>query len=167
MSDTYQIIQAIKQIEANSYDGAKDDKGSPVKIGLKREKQSPREMRVMDGFKVRIVGDKIVIIYNSEISVKEMHKPTFQNDLETMFSKIQTHIQKEYKKMTNKSLRLSPESDCKCLAQSLNYRVNWIECEKIYSVGALKKSMNSEDNKLDETLKSFSDKLKKDLRESK
>lgn len=167
MSDTYQIIQAIKQIEANSYDGAKDDKGNPVKIGLKREKQSPREMRVMDGFKVRIVGDKIVLVYNSEISVKEMHKPTFQNDLENMFSKIQTYLQKEYKKVTKKTLRLSPESECKCLVQSLNYRVNWVECEKVYSVGNLKKSMNKKENKLDENLKKFSDLLKNDLRETK
>ena len=37
MATTYEIVQAIQQAAANAYDGALDDKGEPLKIGLKRE----------------------------------------------------------------------------------------------------------------------------------
>ena len=33
----YEVIRGIAQAAANAYDGALDDKGEPIKIGLKRE----------------------------------------------------------------------------------------------------------------------------------
>ena len=37
MATTLEIVNAISQVLSNSYDGALDEKGEPVKIGLRRE----------------------------------------------------------------------------------------------------------------------------------
>ena len=37
MATTLEIINGISQVLANTYDGALDESGEPVKIGLRRE----------------------------------------------------------------------------------------------------------------------------------
>ena len=48
-----EIVRGISQVMANSHDGALDDNGDPIKVGLKREEGDPiTDSRIMDGFKV-------------------------------------------------------------------------------------------------------------------
>ena len=50
MATTLEIINGISQVLANSYDGALDESGEPVKIGLRREEGNPLiDHRVIDG----------------------------------------------------------------------------------------------------------------------
>ena len=59
MATTLEIVRGISQVMANSHDGALDDKGEPIKIGLKREEGDPiLDSRVMDGFGVKFNGNK-------------------------------------------------------------------------------------------------------------
>ena len=37
MADVLEIVNGISQVMANTYDGAVDENGEPIKIGLKRE----------------------------------------------------------------------------------------------------------------------------------
>lgn len=65
------IIQGISAAMAKSYDGATDDKGEPIKIGLRREEGDPvLDSRVMDGFGAKIQGDLLVLKYNTEENIK-------------------------------------------------------------------------------------------------
>ena len=49
MATTMEIVNGISQVMANSYDGALDEKGEPIKVGLKREEGHPiNDSRVMD-----------------------------------------------------------------------------------------------------------------------
>ena len=41
MATTLEIVNGISQVLANTYDGALDENGEPVKIGLKREEGHP------------------------------------------------------------------------------------------------------------------------------
>ena len=53
MATTMEIVNGISQVMANSYDGALDEKGEPIKVGLKREEGHPiNDSRVMDGFNI-------------------------------------------------------------------------------------------------------------------
>ena len=62
MATTMEIVRGISQVLANSYDGALDDKGEPIKVGLKREEGDPIiDSRVMDGFKVTFHGSQLRI----------------------------------------------------------------------------------------------------------
>ena len=41
MATILDIARGISQVVANTYDGALDEKGEPIKIGLKREEGDP------------------------------------------------------------------------------------------------------------------------------
>ncbi len=61
MADVLEIVQGISQVMANTYDGAVDENGEPIKIGLKREEDvAITDKRVMDGFKIAMSGDTLV-----------------------------------------------------------------------------------------------------------
>ena len=64
MATTLEIIRGISQAAANAYDGALDDKGEPISIGLKREEGDPIiDSRIMDGFGVKMHGDILKLSY--------------------------------------------------------------------------------------------------------
>ena len=71
MDKIQQIIQGIAAAMANSYDGATDENGDPIKIGLRREEGDPvLDSRVMDGFGCKIQGDLLVVKYSTEENLK-------------------------------------------------------------------------------------------------
>ena len=45
MATTLEILDGISQVLANSYDGAQDDSGESIKIGLRREEGNPLIVR--------------------------------------------------------------------------------------------------------------------------
>ena len=72
MADVLEIVRGISQVMANAYDGAVDENGEPIKIGLKREEDvAITDKRVMDGFKVAMSGDTLTIKYHGEVTMKE------------------------------------------------------------------------------------------------
>ena len=78
MATTMEIVRGISQVMANTYDGALDEAGAPVKIGLKREEGHPiNDSRIMDGFKVSLSGNQLCIHYHSEIKLKDVHARGF------------------------------------------------------------------------------------------
>ena len=72
-----EVIRGIAQAAANAYDGALDENGDPIKIGkkgMKREKgHNVLDSRTVDGFKVKIQGKTLTILYQSDITIKELH----------------------------------------------------------------------------------------------
>ena len=68
MASVLEIVRGIAQAASNAYDGAHDErfvrKGEDKKVGLKREEGCPiNDSRVMDGFNVRLHGDKLILSY--------------------------------------------------------------------------------------------------------
>jgi len=55
-----EVIRAIGQCAANAYDGALDENGEPIVIGLSRDVGNPTlDSRIVDGFKVKMVGKNL------------------------------------------------------------------------------------------------------------
>ena len=101
MATTMEIVRGISQVMANSHDGALDENGEPIKVGLKREEGHPiHDSRVMDGFKVSYHGTQLCIHYHSELKLKDVYANGFESDLEQMIADIASFIKKEYKKRT-------------------------------------------------------------------
>ena len=159
MATTYDIIQGISQAIANAYDGALDDKGKPLKVGLKREEGDMiLDARVMDGFNAQFHGDKLIIKYHSEVKLKDTHDSKFENEVEGMINSVVKYLRKEYKKVTGNSLTLTKDGEVNMLVQRLsNYRT-WVEATAIYKIGGLgdvEAAGETDEHKLDDAIKKF------------
>jgi hypothetical protein len=139
MATVLEIVRGLSQAAANAYDGALDENGEPLKIGLNREDGHPIiDSRVMDGFKVRFAADQLVVTYQGESLVKEMHpRNQFENEIEAKFSDIAKFLKKEYKKITKNSVSLTEVADADILVQSMSRKHTWVQATKQYKIGGL------------------------------
>ena len=136
MATTLEIVRGISQVMANSHDGALDDKGEPIKVGLKREEGDPiTDSRVMDGFKVSFYGPQLCIHYHAEVSLKDTHDKSFESDLEQMISDIAKFIKKEYKKITGSALSLKAVGDIDAIVQNTSRVRTWVQAKQYFDIG--------------------------------
>jgi len=126
------------QAAADSYDGAYDEKGQPLEIGLKREKGHPvLDSRQIDGFRCRIDGTHLQITYHSEIKLKDVYASKLEEDLEQTMAEIANYLKKRYKENTGKTLRLTPAGEVDALVEKTsNVRV-WVVAKKVYRIPGL------------------------------
>lgn len=163
MATVYEIIQGINQAAANAYDGSHDERyssdGEARKVGLKREEgDSIIDSRVMDGFKVKIQADRLIINYQSEITMKDFHNKNYEDDIEQTFKDIVKFLKKEYKTITKNALSLTPEGETDVHAQSVSRKRNWIQATKSYKIGGLKeveREKEPSEDKLDSAVKKW------------
>ena len=126
MATTLEIIQGIAQAAANAYDGSHIGKynvdGEEKKIGLRREEGDPiLDSRVIDGFKVKFKGNKLCVNYQSEISMKEVHKGAkFESEMEGVMADIIKFLKKEYKIITGNTLSLKPVREVNIFVQPIS-----------------------------------------------
>jgi|TARA_R110000824_G_scaffold331413_1_gene518091 hypothetical protein len=137
MATTLEIVNGISQVLANTYDGALDENGEPIEIGLKREEGHPiLDSRVMDGFKVSFYSDSICIHYHAEVKLKDIYSGTFEQDTEAMIDQIANFIKKEYKKVTGDALSLRADKEAKIVAQNTSKVRTWVQAHRFYKFNA-------------------------------
>ena len=136
MADVLEIVRGISQVMANAYDGAMDENGEPIQIGLKREEEVDiTDKRVMDGFKVQMTGDTLMVKYHAEVTMKEAKDKGFETELEQMMSDISSFLKKEYKKVTGSALTLSSDADVDAIVQTVGAHRCWVQATKPYKIG--------------------------------
>lgn len=156
MATTMEIMKGISQVMSMSYDGALDQEGSPVEIGLKREEGSPLiDSRVIDGFSVRMMAsDRLCITYNVEMKIKDVHSSSFESDIESALSSVKKFVQKEYKKCTKNTLSLSEDGPVKVDVQYISKIRTTVQACQIYKVAGLPSS-EVEERKVDDSIKNW------------
>jgi hypothetical protein len=113
MATVLEIVRGLSQAAANAYDGALDENGEPLSIGLNREEGHPViDSRVMDGFKVRFAA-------------------------EAKFADIVKFLKKEYRKITKSSVSLTEVAEADILVQTTSRRHTWVQASKQYKIGGL------------------------------
>ena len=163
MATTLEIVRGISQVMAGTYDGALDDNGEPIKIGLKREEGHPiNDSRVMDGFSVKFMGPQLCICYQAEIRLKDTHSKDFENDLEQTINDIAKFIKKEYKKVTGSALKLEKQGDISAIVQSVSAQRSWVQATCAYVLGGLGEAVDgalqgSDEDRLDKSIRSWLD----------
>jgi len=161
------IVRGISQAVANVHDGALDEDGNPVKIGLRREEEvGIRDPRVMDGFRVSMVGNQLQVKYHSEVTMDEAHDKNFESDLGSRLENIASFIKKEYRKVTKSSLNLKKVGDMDAYVQSVGAHRNWVQATCIYEVGSLGEDVEpalqgSSEDRLDKSIRSWLDQGRK------
>ena len=138
MATTIEIVQGISQVMANTYDGALDENGEPIKVGLKREEGHPiHDSRVMDGFKVSFPANQLCIHYHSEVRLKEVYANGFESDLEQMIEDIASFLKKEYRKVTGSTLSLKKVGELDAIVQNTSRIRTWVQAKCFYDIGGL------------------------------
>ena len=135
MASVLEIVRGISQAVSNVHDGALDENGDPVVIGLRREEEVPiTDKRVMDGFSVRMHGDTLCLYYNSEITMKEVHAKGFENDVESTMADILKHIKKEYRKAVGEALTLKQDGETDIHVQNMSRVRSWVCAKQHFKV---------------------------------
>ena len=143
MATVYDIIKGINQAAANAYDGSHDKRfvvdGEEKVVGLSRENGCPiNDSRVIDGFKVRISGPKLIVTYQSEMPISSFHNDKLDDEVELIYSGITKFLKKEYKKITGDTLVLSADGPCEILLQNMSRIRTWCQAKKTYTIGGMK-----------------------------
>jgi hypothetical protein len=158
MAELMDVIKGISQVMAQTYDGATDEKGQPIKAGLRREdgvefhKYNGTECRLLDGFRARVShrADRnnsfpcVIISYQSELKLEEAHSPGFASDIEQHIAEAVKYLKKEFKKVTGKELSVEKYGDMKLLVEELSkirtqvtaqccYKINNVDMPKLES----------------------------------
>ncbi len=133
MASILDIVKGLNQAAANAYDAYELEE----KIGLKREEGHPiLDSRVIDGFKVRFAANKMIVTYQSEMRLEELHpRNQFENEIEQKFADIAKFLKKEYKKIMKSSVTLTEDSDADILVQTTSRVHSWVQAKKQYNLG--------------------------------
>lgn len=142
-STTLEIIQGLSQAVANAYDGVHDERfsldGQVRKVGLKREEGCPiMDKRVNDGFSVKFYGNKMIINYQSDILLKQVHGGKFEEDIVRQLNEIKNFLQKEYKAITGNSVSLTADGEPKILVQSTSRVRSFVQAYQHYKISGVK-----------------------------
>jgi hypothetical protein len=137
MATVLDVIKGLNQAAANAYDGALDEDGESLKTGLNREEGHPIiDSRLVDGFKVRFAGPKMIVSYQAEMRVDELHpRNKFENEIESKFGDIIKFLKKEYKNITKDTVTLTEDSEADIMVQTTSRIHTWVQAKKQYAVG--------------------------------
>lgn len=159
MSNILDIIKGLNQAASNAYDGYEH---MDEKVGLRREEGNPIiDSRIMDGFAVRFAADKMIVTYQSDIPLKELHpRQQFENDIERTFGDIVSFLKKEYKKITKSTVTLTEMGDANMMVQSTSRVRNWVQATKQYKIGTdsdVESVGRTSEEKMEDGIKKFMD----------
>ena len=139
MADIMDVLNGISQIMGNVHDGAKDPKtGEPLKIGLKREEEVPfSDKRVIDGFKVKMYGNKLRLNYSCDVLASDVHDKKFKDDILYTIADVVSFLKKEYKKVTGNALSLTEVGEPEINMMNTSRVRSWVEASCTYEVGGI------------------------------
>ena len=156
-----EIIRGIAQAAANAnaihgltYKG----RVLEPNIGLKRDRElTIHDKRIHDGFKVRFRDNLLYLSYQSDIELREMYeKGKFEDEMERVMKEIVSFLKKEFRAVTGKSLKLTPEGEIDILVQSTSAVRSFVNAVKKYKIGGVE-STAEEERTIDAKFQKFLD----------
>jgi len=159
MATTLEIIQGLAQAAANAYDGAYDDDGNLLELGMRREDGDIMiDKRTLDGFNVVFYGNKMCLTYESEVKLREVYGKGFETEMEQRLADITKYLKKEYRKITGSSVNLSEEGEVDILVQTMGRHRSWVNVKKHYTLSGVEgvaPILEPSENRVDKSWKTF------------
>jgi len=157
MSNIADIVKGISQAAANGYDGALDEEGNKLQVGLMRDKETPiQDKRVMDGFGVTFSGNNMTINYHREVANKEVMDNSLKTEVESSIAEVANFLKKEYKKITGETLSLKKlPGDVIGNVQSTSRVRSWVQASCQYEIQGADDRQADETRDVDSAIKSF------------
>ena len=140
MQKDLEIIRNIAQAASNiTYDGATDEKYEPHNIGLKRDEgHLVLDSRTIDGFKVKMTGNQLVITYSIEQKLSDVYAQKLQQEMDAIIDKCASYLKGEYRKISGKNLRLSPVGDVDVMVTYISRVRTCVYAYRVYKIASLK-----------------------------
>ena len=143
MATTLEIVRGLHQAAANAYDGSHNKKyssdGEERKVGLRREDGDPLlDSRVIDGFKIKILGNKLCLYYQTDVKLEQMSDPKFKNQIADIMADIVSFLKKEYRAVTKSSVSLKSLGDVKIEGQHISRIRNLIIAYQEFEITSMK-----------------------------
>ena len=139
--EDFEVLKDLSVAAGNLYDGAVDDKGEPIDMGLKRDELPDTNRKQFDAGKVRFAGDKAIVTYEAEITLKDVHKNGingFQNEMDDMIQKVVNQLKKNYRAVAGKSITLTAEGDgAKVDVEYVSRYRTLVHAVRSYKIGGL------------------------------
>jgi hypothetical protein len=82
-----------------------------------------------------MVADRLVLTYQSEIKMQDVHGRKFESDIEDYLAKIVKFIKKEYKNITKDSLSLEKIDKPLIRVETVSRQRTWVVAKQEYKVG--------------------------------
>ena len=163
MATTLEVIEAISQAAANiGYDGAHDESfshdGTARSAGLRREEgHMINDRRVIDGFGVKFMGDKLCITYHGEVQLKEVYANGFESGIDQTIADVANLLKKEYKAITGNTLSLTKDGESDILVQNRSRVWTWVQAQCMFKIGGLNEvvAVEDEEDSLRDRFKDF------------
>jgi len=156
---TLDVVRGISQAAAGMYDGALDENGEPIKIGLKREEGNPLlDKRVIDGCKIRCSGNTLIVSYHSELLLRDVYAKNLESELEQTMSDIVSYLKKQYRKITGNTLSLKEKGECDARVESTSRVRVFVTARKDYEISNMSDVVavkEPSEDKLEKTFKDF------------
>jgi len=148
MAELMDVINGISQVMAQTYDGARDEKGELIKVGLRREEVAAFtscDCRLLDGFRARVThhADKdgsfpiLIISYQSELKLEEAHSPKLGADVEGYIAESLKYLKKEFKKVSGKELSVEKYGDINMLVEETSKIRVFVTAQCRYKIGGV------------------------------
>lgn len=102
MADILEIVNGISQ--------ALSDKTNYESL-QKNQKTSMYEKSKNDGFNVKFSGNKMTLLYETDVPLEEVHDKSFEPELQSKVNKLINEIGKNYKSIKKQSLKTKAVGD--------------------------------------------------------
>jgi hypothetical protein len=156
MADVLSIIQGISQALANKHDGAIDKEGKRVNIGLARDEEVPiTDTRIIDGFNCKITGKQLIVTYNSELLLRDLHRKDFETDIKGYLRKAVSFIKSEYKDVTGETLTLTDAGEPDIFVEPISRLRSLVRATQTFTIGGLNTVENVGEESKDRLDKAF------------
>ena len=127
-----------KAVGVGRWDGATDEDGEKLKIGLKREEGNPNlDKRTMDGWDAKVNGKTLVVSYHSELFLRDVYankKGKLEDELEQTMSDIVSFLKKQYRKITGNTLSLKEKGEVDARVESTSRVRVFVTARKNYEI---------------------------------
>jgi len=155
----YDIVKGISQAAGTAYDGATNEDGTPVKVGLKREEGNPHlDRRTMDGWNVSVNGKTLIVSYHSELLMRDVYSKNLENELEGVMADVVKHLKKEYRKITKNTLGLKAKGEVEARVESTSHVRVFVTARKLYEIlnmGEVEDIQEPSEMKLEKSFEKF------------
>jgi hypothetical protein len=163
MATTLEIVRGIHQAAANAYDGSHDERfvdGEDMakKIGLRREEGCAiKDSRIIDGFNVKMMGNKLTITYHTEYTAKQSHNDKIVDDIEQAVADCIKFLKKEFKKLTGSALSLSDKSEVSIRMEPISRIRVSTQAYQSFTIGNVDSEavLEPSEDRLENTIKDF------------